>query len=274
MPDILACALWLQGRLGAWVFPVDHPGVAECIGAHEPGHPCDGKRGKHPPGRWSRDSTSNPDVIMRAFGRGPRNIGIDAGRSGLVVIDEDRPRALAEYAAEIGEAVPETFTVTTGRGAHWYFRQPDDAPLGNGRGRLRGRSIDVRGAGGFVVGPGSVHESGTVYAPVDARVPVASLPDWLLRELRWRAEPGHGEHVVQGSTFGRLRGAVAALLGAQEGERNNLLFWSACRAAEMVAAGELGEQVAADVLTEAALKIGLGPGETHATIASGLRRAS
>lgn len=123
-PDIRACALWLQRRLGAFVFAVDHPGLAQCAGAHRPGQPCDGSRGKHPCGRWSRDSTADPGVIRAALSRGLRNIGADCGKSGLLVVDEDRPGAFAEYAASVRKVIPKTFTVATSKGRHLYFRQP------------------------------------------------------------------------------------------------------------------------------------------------------
>src|ERR1017187_612200 len=121
--DPVACAAWLQRRLGAFVFTVDHPGLPRCAGAHRPGQPCDGTRGKHPCGRWSRDSTSNPEVIRAALSRGLRNLGIDCGKSRLLVVDEDRPGAFDSYAASAGQRVPVTFTVTTGKGRHMYFRQ-------------------------------------------------------------------------------------------------------------------------------------------------------
>jgi len=76
------------------------------------------------------------------------------------------------------------------------------------------------------------------------------------------------------SAYGRLRGLVAAVLDAKPGERNNVLFWTACRAAELVAAGQVDEAAAAAALTMAGKSAGLGPGEVTATIASGMKGAS
>ncbi|MFI5064768.1 MAG: bifunctional DNA primase/polymerase, partial [Streptosporangiales bacterium] len=179
-PDILACALWLQRRLGAFVFAVDHPGTPACTGAHRPEHPCDGSRGKHPCGRWSRDSTTDPAAIRVALGRGLRNLGIDCGKSGLLVVDEDRRGAFSEYAAGIVEQVPETFTVTTSKGHHFYFAQPAGEPLGNSPGQMAGHGIDIRGAGGFVVAPGSIHATEVLYAPADSAASVLPAPAWLV----------------------------------------------------------------------------------------------
>ena len=252
-PEVLTWAVWLQERLGAFVFAVDHPGLPRCAGAHRPGQPCDGTRGKHPCGRWSRDSTASPEVIRAALSRGLRNLGIDCGKSGLLVVDEDRPGAFDSYAASAGHVVPVTFTVTTGKGLHVYFRQPPGVPLGNGTGALAGRDMDVRGNGGFVVGPGSVHHSGVRYTPVDATTPVVAAPDWLTGALLTppatsQAHQGLRPH---GSPDARLRGLVATVLDATIGERNNLLHWASCRAAEMIAAGQLDRDAAIDALARA-----------------------
>jgi hypothetical protein len=266
----------LQERLGAFVFTVDHPGLAKCAGAHRPGQPCDGTRGKHPCGRWSRDSTTSHEVIRAALLRGLRNLGIDCGKSGLLVVDEDRPGAFESYAASAGQVVPVTFTVTTGKGRHVYFRQPPGGPLGNGTGALSGWDMDVRGNGGFVVGPSSVHHTGVRYTPVDTNAPVVAAPDWLTGALITPPATalGHPGLRPHGSPDARLRGLVATVLDGQVGERNNLLHWASCRAAEMIAAGQLDRDAAIDVLARAGEAVGLAPGEVQATIASALRRAA
>jgi hypothetical protein len=275
LPDSTACATWLQEHLGAFVFTVDHPALPRCAGAHRPGQPCDGTRGKHPCGRWTRDSASDPAVIRAALARGPRNIGIDCGKSGLLVIDEDTPGAFSHYARATGEVLPVTFTVTTGKGHHVYFRQPPGPPLGNGTGALSGRGIDVRGHGGYVVAPGSVHHTGVLYAPVQASTPAVPAPGWLITTLRCPplAYPRRGA-ARQGAPQARLRGAVGFVLAAVPGERNNRLHWAACRAAEMIAARQLDQAAAIEALTEPGEAVGLGPGEVSATIASALRNAA
>ena len=274
--DAVACAAWLQRRLGAFVFTVDHPGLPACAGAHRPGQPCDGTRGKHPCGRWSRDSTSDPEVIRAALSRGLRNLGVDCGKSGYLVIDEDRPGAFSTYARSVGQVIPVTFTVTTAKGRHLYFRQPPGAPFGNGTGALSGRGIDVRGSGGYVVGPSSAHQAGVLYAPADATAPVVPAPGWLITALRSvPATPGRpGPARRQGPAQRRLRGAVATVLAAKPGERNNRLHWASCRAAEMITAGHLDRATAVGALTQAGEAVGLGPGEVQATIASALKRTA
>jgi len=71
----------------------------------------------------------------------------------------------------------------------------------------------------------------------------------------------------------RLDGLIAAVLGAVQGERNNVLHWAACRAAELVAAGQLTTDQVHDSLGRAAACAGLDEGEAARTIASALRHA-
>lgn len=270
-PDILAVARWLQSRHGCYVFAVDHPGRPECGGAHAE---CDGQRGKHPRGKWSQLATRDPQIIAAMLAHGPWNIGVAAKRSGLLVVDEDRPGAFTEFAASIGQAVEPTFAVDTAKGRHWYYRQAEGAPLGNGRGALAGRGIDVRGGGsgkgGYVVGPGSVHQTGVVYSPVDSSAPIMLVPAWLVEALTPPAvtQQRATRPVV---SLGSLKGLVRVVLEAGEGERNTSLFWASCRAGGMVSEGRIDEATATAVLIAAAIRTGLPEAEALRTVASGLR---
>ncbi|MFF0243968.1 bifunctional DNA primase/polymerase [Streptosporangium sandarakinum] len=184
----LEWATWLQS-LGLHLIALDHPGLPRCIGPK----PCDGKRGKHPVGAWSRNATNDPDTLRATFSKGLRNIGIACKPSGLLVVDEDAPGALQGYADSIGETIPATFTVETGRpegGTHYYFRAPEGVQLGNSKGALNGLDIDIRGPGkddkdqgGYVVAPGSIHETGVIYTPKDPNAPILPAPEWLVQAL-------------------------------------------------------------------------------------------
>lgn len=71
----------------------------------------------------------------------------------------------------------------------------------------------------------------------------------------------------------RLAGLIYAVRSAPDGERHPMLFWAACRAGEMVAAGELEAGAAAAVLAKAAMD---GGGQdkhrTEATACDGIAR--
>ncbi len=116
--------------------------------------------------------------------------GIATGkRSGVFVIDLDGEEAIKHFYS-LGP-VPKTFTVRTGReemGVHLYFQMPSDgSDIRNDQGRKFGHmKIDVRGSGGYVVGPGSPHRSGRTYEVVD-RTPPAVAPEWVLAKLRMTA---------------------------------------------------------------------------------------
>ena len=75
---------------------------------------------------------------------------------------------------------------TPNGGLHVYFRQPNGEALGNGRGSLP-PGIDVRGAGGFVVGPGARLPDGRGWTAVAGRAPIHDappLPQWIEAMLR------------------------------------------------------------------------------------------
>lgn len=289
VPDTRACAWWLQA-LGLYVFPVDHPGLPRCAGAHRPGQPCDGKRGKHPACKWGTDATLDPDEIGKMLSRGLRNIGVACRPSRLLVVDEDKPGAFAQYAAEIGQTIEPTLTVATGKGWHHYYRQPEGEPLGNGEGALAGRGIDIRGAkgkGGYVVGPGSIHETGVLYAPADSAAPILPAPPWLVEALRSAppktANPVRSSRPVSGPggggrPFKVLSGLVQAVLDATPpspnvpGDRNNRLFWAGCRAFEHANKGLFPAHAARAALLDAARHIGLSDGEAEATLDSALNK--
>jgi hypothetical protein len=77
------------------------------------------------------------------------------------VVDSDSPESEAWVAAH----VPITpFMVTTGRGRHRYFRLLGDTPKFIHR---NGHTIEVRNAGQYVVGPGSIHPGGAIYTADD-----------------------------------------------------------------------------------------------------------
>ena len=69
----------------------------------------------------------------------------------------------------------------------------------------------------------------------------------------------------------QLMRLVRLIAGARAGERNNLTYWAACRAGEMVASGLLGADAAAAVIAEAATRAGLPRSEAERTAWSGIR---
>lgn len=126
---------------------------------------------KEPAVKWQDDVTFSVDE--------EQNYGINTGKSGLVVIDIDGEKGIESFERILGEKNwPDTFTVQTPRGGyHLYFRGDG---YKNSASHV-GRNIDVRGDGGYVVGPGSV-VGGKTYEIVTASEP-SEVPDWLRPRL-------------------------------------------------------------------------------------------
>lgn len=93
------------------------------------------------------------------FGTGDNNIGIVTGPiSGIAVVDADSAEAVA-YCEENG--LSETPCVVTSKGRHYYCANVPGTKNFQKRSDLPG--IDLRGEGGYVVAPPSIHESGVRY---------------------------------------------------------------------------------------------------------------
>lgn len=122
-------------------------------------------RGKAPfPGwRWKVLQTRKPtDRELDAWFRGRvLNLAMVTGgvSGGLVVLDFDD---LAGFDAWRSRYPVTTRMVTTGRGVHVYLKLTE--PVRNGTLAVDGRRVgEIRGAGGYVVAPPSVHPTGKGY---------------------------------------------------------------------------------------------------------------
>jgi len=108
------------------------------------------------------------------------------GWMGLVVIDFDD---LALYLSwrEEHPAEAQTYSVTTGRGVHAYFFTQSTVRGSHQPG------IDIKSAGGYVIGEGSQHMSGATYQALNENAPilcVSSLPLLLSNRSGERPIPG------------------------------------------------------------------------------------
>ena len=206
---------------------------AECFGFAV--LPCQ-PRGKTPLTEHGyKDAMRDPAQIREWWERWPEaNVGIATGViSGVVVLDID-PRhggdgTIVTLPAQYGK-LPETPTVLTGgRGIHLYLRHPGRV-VPNSASQI-GQGIDVRGDGGYVIAPKSVHESGMCYLwEVSSRIdetPLAELPAWLLK-LMTGAEAGRAPNAESKGPSGAAPDLVQLAGGVEEGDRDNQLFRLAC----------------------------------------------
>jgi Bifunctional DNA primase/polymerase, N-terminal len=231
------------------------------------------------------DATRDLETIRRWWRRWPdANIGVPMGRvahGGCFVLDVDGPEArarLAELEQEHGRLRP-TLTVTTGRfdgGEHRWFTT--HATIASTKTRLGCTRLEVKGEGGYVIAPPSVHPTGALYRWA-TKLPAAEAPAWLVELLTPKPRPARPTlpaAFVAGtcSRYGQaaLNHETSDVATTIEGGRNNRLYMAAARLGELVAGGELDENLVRARLHEAAAAAGLGRAEAELTIISGLKR--
>lgn len=135
-------------------------------------------------------------------------IGIITGTvSEIVVIDVDVKGHKPSFNDLINAGLPitrellESTTIvrTGGGGGHFYFKY-SDSDIKNHAGIIRGSgfNVDIRGEGGYVVAPPSMHESGNVYKWVRNNV-IAPLPMDLMFLLQEHSLKPNKEKFALGS---------------------------------------------------------------------------
>ena len=178
----LAYALW-YAKLGFWVIPLR-------------------ERDKRPliP-NWQNEATTDEATIREWWAKWPNaNIGILTGRydGGYFCVLDFDPRNGGDWYDDAPKgALPDTWVVHTGGGGrHFYYKTP--YPL---RGRKLKAGVDLKGEGGYVVAPPSIHPEGEPYVwEVGAEpgaMPIGGVPEWVLSDVRaaekgteaWRTPP-------------------------------------------------------------------------------------
>lgn len=140
-------------------------------------------------------ATTDAKMIREWWAKTPEaNIGLDCGKSGLVVIDLDK-RGDKDGFAEWAELVErqhlpaKTYTsLTGGGGQHLLFKAPAGIEIKNSAGKLA-PGIDVRASGGYIVLPPSIHPSGRPYQWADPFADIEPLPEALIETLTAEPDP-------------------------------------------------------------------------------------
>jgi hypothetical protein len=236
--------------------------------------------------RGFKDATTNPARIRRWWlADRDYNIGIATGivsRFWVLDVDgRDGATSLANLEAKHGPA-PDTLISVTADGCHFWFAYNGPIPC-SADDRI-GRGLHVRGDGGYVMAPPSVHPDGPVYRWMNDRAPVPA-PDWLVRLTR-RPQPGPITGKIawpsRRSTAGNygktaLDYEVAELANTIKGGRNHALNRASFCLHQLVAGGELNAAEVRHRLIDACTTNGLmsdpedGPRSVARTIASGAR---
>ena len=168
-----------------------------------------------------KDATTDVEQIAKWWTWWPdANIGVATG-GGVCVLDIDNDEehgecgssSLADWEEEQGALPPTWLSLTGGGGLHYIFKVPEGTQVRNRAHVLPG--VDVRGEGGYIVAPPSVHISGSTYeweasnSPEDG-AQLAEVPEALLRLM-----------VGRGGGVGQSFSMPAAVA---EGGRNDTLF--------------------------------------------------
>jgi len=193
-------------------------------------------------------------------------IGIATGTvSNVWVLDIDAQHATAArwWRENFPRLLPTRCYQTRSGGLHCYFTGGGEQRNSAGR-PVKG--VDVRGNGGYVV---SWTASGLECLD---HAPPAPWPAWLTEAVAPATQCHTVPHTPEGALRpegdGWLSGILDTLEAAQQGERNALLFWSACRLFER----GLRVRDIERLLLPAAVGLGLADHEARKTIASAGRR--
>jgi putative DNA primase/helicase len=170
-----------------------------------------------------KDATTDPKRIGEFWQAEPNaNIGIACGAQsgGLWVLDIDTHKAdgketIRVWLEESGVNLPKTVTaITGGNGVHCYFKSNE--VIGTRTGIMPG--IDIKGKGGYIVAPPSLHPSGDSYRWGTgcslAEVPIAEADDVIHSILEYSAARGKEQRPKKNK---KNRGKIP------EGDRNDTL---------------------------------------------------
>jgi bifunctional DNA primase/polymerase-like protein len=215
-------------ELGLSVIPVPRPR----LGAH-PGEPGDGKV---PTIAWREYQTRVPsaDEVKDWFVGAPMNIAVITGSvSGVVVLDADAADALRWCTTHLPYTPWQT---ETAKGFHLWYRHPGVRVANRTRLETRdGRlAVDIRGDGGYVVAPGSMHASGVEYREAgDWSVSHDDVPrfwpGWL-QGPRAPIAPATSAERPTGNVVARARRYLAAIPPPVIGQgSDSATLYAACR---------------------------------------------
>jgi len=229
---MLEYARWLVTERGLSILPLDHPSDSRTVKADQ--------IGKTPIAAWKAFQEAPPGDanLIEWFASGRRrNIGIVTGKvSGIVVVDCDS--AAAEAWADVN--LPTTPMMTrTSRGTHRFYRHPGGWISNNVKvGQL---ALDVRGDGGYVVAPTSMHHTGVEYERLGSWPAIEELPvfdpAWIQPPTPAPALKLESEPVCPGSPLqpsldskARARTYLSKVPGAVEGQGgDHATYVAACR---------------------------------------------
>lgn len=260
---------WLVLPLHGWTGTACTCGNADCSSP-----------AKHPRTRNGlKDASSDVERIRSWWGRWPdANVGLRTGEhfDVLDVDGDDGFDSIAAMEQARGPVAIGPTSMTGGGGAHRLF-----SPTGGGNRAGLLEHVDWRGKGGYIVGPPSLHRSGRRYTWAEELGPRTNLPaveGWLLDLLFPKPPaPRAGKSTITTRRAGdpyspyaqRALDAELEELGrAVTGTRNHTLNTVAFNLLQLAYGGDLDVGHVTQVVTDTAIRIGLGGREVAGTVAS------
>jgi hypothetical protein len=168
--------------------------------------------------KWQDRATNAPEQLQAWLRESPDcNWGLATGvASGIFVLDVDDKSALGTL--ETLGSLPQTYTTQTARGWHYYFQYPA-GEIRNSAGKL-GTGLDVRGEGGYVIVPPSIHPTGAIYTLLHD-LPIAQAPRWLLKKLQGQSSEAPPAATLPTTSKaaipqGQRNGELASLAGTMQ----------------------------------------------------------
>jgi hypothetical protein len=236
-------ALMAAGRLDVPSFP--------CLADKKPACPSGFKAATLPEAGLATLWTRHPGEL----------VGVPTGpASGLTVLDVDKGKGGGAWWNSNKARLPATrLHRTRSGGIHCLFRQRAGIKCSVAK---IAPGIDVRGAGGYIIWwPASG------FSVVEH--PLADWPDWLTPPEP--PEPPRRDPPSPRQAVAAVEGIVRVVAQATNGQRNAVTYWAACRMRESVAAGNLSENLAREILLDAASRNGLPAVEAATTINSAFK---
>jgi hypothetical protein len=144
----------------------------------------------------------SPTEVRSWWTKWPRaNVGIVTGTiSRIIVFDEDGPEAQAFIKEQGG--FPITPQSKTHKGHHYFLKYPPELRVSNSSNKKL--LLDVRGNGGYIVAPPSIHPSGHQYRWVDGLslfdVEPAPLRPWMVQYLKDHFNGGENRIEIKSSS--------------------------------------------------------------------------
>lgn len=174
------------------------------------------RQGKYPLCQHGFKSATDNEVVLQEWNKQfPNcNIGIPTGAiNNIFVVDIDGvsgEQSLAAFENTYGKL--NAATVNTGKGRHLYFKMPKDIAI-NCSVRTVAPGIDIRGNGGYVVAPPSIHPNGNKYTweNFDFSQDFPTAPEWLI-------------DLIINSEKSKIDFLLEEIANAPEGTRNDTLI--------------------------------------------------